>query len=110
MRINSDYYADDNRVEIIGEKGILFINRCTARTIDLPALLLFRDGNTMTVPVARDEWRHSFIDSTHHLLDVLLDGGSPILDGAAGRSVLQFVLAVIFSAKTGREISPDEIA
>ena len=38
MRIYSDYYADDDRIEVIGEKGILFINRYTARTIDLPEL------------------------------------------------------------------------
>ncbi len=35
MRINSLYYADDDRIEIVGEKGILFINRYTAKTVDL---------------------------------------------------------------------------
>ena len=45
------YYADDDRVEVIGEKGILFINRCTARTVDLPPLMMFHEGKTTEVKV-----------------------------------------------------------
>ncbi len=103
MRIHSDYYPDDNRVEIVGDKGILFINRCTARTIDLPAVMLFRDGRTTVIDVPRDEWHHSFVDSTQHLIEVLRDGGQPRLDGRDGRAVLQFVLAAHESSTTGRE-------
>lgn len=103
MCIFSDYYADDNRVEVIGDKGILFINRCTARTVDLPALMLFRDGKTIPIPIARDEWHHSFVDSTLHLINVLHGGGRPILDGVAGRAVLHFALAALRSAETGTE-------
>lgn len=109
MRIFSDYYADDNRVEIVGDKGILFINRGTARTIDLPALMLFRDGRTLPIPLDRDEWQHSFVGSTRHLLDVLQYGGQPVLDGDAGRAVPQFALAAHQSTLTGREIYPDDV-
>ena len=42
--MDSIYYADDDRVEVIGDKGVIFINRCTARTVDLPPLMLFKDG------------------------------------------------------------------
>jgi predicted dehydrogenase len=109
MKIESLYYADDDRVEIIGDRGILFINRCTARTVDLPPLMMFRDGRTITIEVERDEWHDSFIDCTRHLIDVLSDGGEPVLDGSTGRSVLQFTLAAHISARTGREIRPDEV-
>ena len=53
--MDSIYYADDDRVEIIGGKGILFVNRCTARTVDLPPLMLFRDGKTTPIEVERVE-------------------------------------------------------
>ena len=36
MRIDSKYYTDDDRLDHIGDKGIIFINRYTARTVDLP--------------------------------------------------------------------------
>jgi predicted dehydrogenase len=109
MRIDSLYYADDNRVEIIGDRGMLFVNRCTARTVDLPELMLFRDGKTSAVPVERVEWHDSFIDCTRHLIEVLREGGQPVLDGPTGRAVLQFVLAAHVSAREGREVRPDEV-
>jgi len=109
MKIESLYYADDDRVEVIGDKGILFVNRCTARTVDLPALMMFRDGKTTPIPVERVEWHDSFIDCTRHLIGVLREGGQPVLDGPTGKAVLQFVLAALTSARTGREVRPDEV-
>jgi len=109
MHIDSKYYTDDDRIEIIGDKGILFINRYTARTVDLPALMLFKDGKTTPVLVERVEWEDSFIDCTRSFIDVLQKGGQPTLDGATGKAVLQFTLAALESARLGREVRPDEV-
>jgi predicted dehydrogenase len=109
MLMDSIYYSDDDRVEVIGDKGILIINRCTARTLDLPPLMLFREGQTREIPIERFEWHDSFIDCTRHLLDVLKNGGEPVLDGVTGKAVLQFVLAAHVSAREGREVHPDDI-
>jgi predicted dehydrogenase len=109
MRIYSDYYADDDRIEVIGEKGMLFINRYTARTIDLPELMLFKDGKTTPIPVEGVEWHDSFIAATVDFIDKLKTGGQPRLDGPTGKAVLQFTLAALQSATTGREVRPDEV-
>lgn len=110
MVMDSIYYADDDRVEVIGDKGILMINRCTARTIDLPPLVLFRDGITRPIPVERYEWHDSFIDCTQHLFGVLKGEGEPVLDGQTGKAVLQFTLAAVQSAREGREIRLRDLA
>jgi len=110
MVMDSIYYADDDRVEVIGDRGILFVNRCTARTVDLPELMMFRDGKTMPIAVDRVEWHDSFVDCTRHLIGVLREGGRPVLGGAAGKAVLQFTLAAHISAREGREVRPDEVA
>jgi len=109
MRIYSDYYADDDRIEIIGEKGILIINRYTARTLDLPELMLFKDGKTTPVPVEGVEWHDSFIATTHDFIDKLKTGGQPRLDGPTGKAVLQFTLAALQSAASGCEVRPDDV-
>jgi len=109
MVMDTIYYADDDRVEVIGERGVLFVNRCTARTVDLPPLMMFRDGKTEAIPVERFEWHDSFVDCTQHLIQVLRSGGQPVLDGPSGRSVLQFSLAAHISAREGREVRPDEV-
>ena len=109
MRIDSLYYTDDDRIEVIGEEGILFVNRCTAKTVDLPVVMMFRDGKTSSIPVQRVEWHESFIDCTRHLIDVLQNGGRPRLDGSAARKVLQFSLAAHNSALNGGEVCPDDV-
>ncbi len=109
MVMDSIYYSDDDRVEIIGDRGILFVNRCTARTVDLPELMLFRDGKTTAIPVSGVEWHDSFTACTRHLIEVLAKGGQPVLDGPAGKEVLQFTLAALTSAREGREVRPDEV-
>jgi predicted dehydrogenase len=108
MEMDSIYYADDDRLEVIGNRGMILVNRCTARTLDLPPLMLFRDGKTETVPVERFEWHDSFVDCTRHLIDVLTKGGQPRLDGPSGKAVLQFVLAAHVSAREGRDVQPDK--
>jgi predicted dehydrogenase len=109
MRIYSDYYADDDRVEVIGDKGILFINRYTARTVDLPELMLFKDGKTTPIPVTGVEWQDGFIAATQDCIDMLKTGRQPRLDGPTGKAVLKFTLAALQSAASGRPVSPDEV-
>ena len=109
MRIYSDYYADDDRIEVIGEKGIIFINRYTAKTVDLPELMLFKDGKTTPIPVEGVEWHDSFTATTIDFIEKLKTGGQPRLDGPTGKAVLQFTLAALQSAATGREVRPDEV-
>jgi predicted dehydrogenase len=109
MRIYSDYYADDDRIEVIGEKGILFINRYTAKTVDLPPLMLFRDGKTTPIPVDGVEWHDGFSATTIDFIEKLKIGEQPRLDGPTGKAVLQFTLAALHSAATGKEVRPDEV-
>ncbi len=109
MRIFSDYYADDDRIEVIGEKGMIFINRYTTRTVDLPELMLFKDGKTTPIPVEGVEWQDSFSAATRDFIEKLKNGGQPRLDGPTGKAVLQFTLAALQSAATGKEVRPDEV-
>jgi hypothetical protein len=94
---------------VIGEKGILFINRYTAKTVDLPELMLFKDGKTIPIPVEGVEWHDSFVAATQDCINKLKAGEQPRLDGPTGKAVLQFSLAALQSAATGREVRPDEV-
>ena len=71
--------------------------------------MMFRDGVTTPIEVERVEWHASFVDCTRHLIDVLQEGGQPMLDGPTGKTVLQFTLAAHLSARTGKEVRPDEV-
>jgi predicted dehydrogenase len=110
IRMDSKYYSDDDRVEVVGEKGNLFINRYTTRTLDLPEVMLFKDGKTTAIPVEGVTWEDSFIATTRHLIDVIQHGGEPKLDGRTGKAVLQFTLAAQISAREHREVAPETVA
>jgi predicted dehydrogenase len=109
MRIHSSYYADDDRIEVIGEKGILFINRYTAKTVDLPELMLFKDGKTTPIPIEGVEWHDSFIAATQDCIEKLKIGSQPRLDGPTGKAVLQFALAALQSSATASEVKPENV-
>jgi predicted dehydrogenase len=109
MRIHSQYDAEDDRIEVIGEKGVLFINRYNAKTVDLPALMLFKDGAITQIHVDGLEWHDRFIAATKDCISQLKVGGQPRLDGYAGNEILQFSLAAIQSSSTGREVQPKEV-
>lgn len=110
MRINSNYYADDNIFEIIGEKGIIFVNRCTTRTVSLPTILLFKDGLTSEIEISRSDWKYSFIDATRHFVDAITFKTRPMLDGPAAREILKTALATQYSSIEKREFDVEETA
>ena len=107
--IDTDYYSCDERVEVTGSKGILWVTRCTGKMLQIPSLLVYRDGGLTTYEGMRDDWADSFIDSTRHFIDVLKNGGEPKLTGEEGREVLRFALAAIKSSKEKREVYLDEL-
>ena len=107
--MQSKYYSDDDRLEVVGEKGNLLINRYTTKTLDLPELMMFKDGDTRAIPVERTSWADSFVDTTQHLIDVLQNGGCPSLNGETGKAVLQLTLAAQISARESREVEPESV-
>ena len=107
--MNSRYYSDDDRLEVVGKKGNLLINRYTTKTLDLPELMLYKDGETRAIPVERTTWAESFIDTTQHLVQVLQHGGQPQLDGETGKAVLQLTLSAQISARENREVDPETV-
>lgn len=103
MEIASRHYAQDDRVEITGSKGVLFVNGGHGRLGATPPVTLYRDGAITHFDVPSG-WEESFILSTRHFLTALRNGGPPILTAREGRDVLRFALAAEQSAREGRAI------
>jgi predicted dehydrogenase len=103
------YYSADERVEITGEKGVIWITRCTGKLLDLPPLILYKDGKTTYFENIRCDWLDSFSDSVEHFIDCIIYDREPRLTGEQGKKVMQFAIAAYISAKEKREVRPDEI-
>lgn len=109
MRVRSRYYVSDDRLEIHGSEGILWVNRCTGKLLDEPPLVLYRDGETRAFHDLETDWAASFRIGTMDFVDALLAGRDAPQDGAAARQTLAVALAVGRSAAEGREVAVAEI-
>ena len=109
LYIKSDYYSADDRVEVTGTEGIIWVTRGHGNMLDIPPLLLYREGKLTAFTDLEADWGASFRDATRHLLDSLREGSAPRLTPEEGRRVLQFALAALTSAREGREVCPDDI-
>jgi predicted dehydrogenase len=109
MKVRSHYYASDDRIEIHGLEGILWINRCTGKLLDEPPLVLYRDGETRAWHNIPSDWSESFRLGTHEFIDALVEGRPPVQDAEDAAHTLRFVIAAHLSACQGREVLLSEV-
>jgi len=101
LDIVTEHYAQDDRVEITGTRGVIWINRGHGQLGDIVPVQLYRDGVHTDFADMETGWEASFVQSTRHCIDALRAGVQPRLSGRDGREVLRFALAAEESARTG---------
>ncbi len=108
MYIKGKYYTCDERMEITGSRGILWVTRCTAEMLsDVAPLVMYRDGKLNEFWDMPHDWQDSFINSTHDFIDSIKLDREPVLTGERGREVLKFALAAMESSKKQNEVFLD---
>jgi predicted dehydrogenase len=110
LRVHTAHYAQHDPVEITGSKGVLWITRGHGWLTDQAPLLLYADGKVREFRDMDAGWERSFIEATRHHIDVLLDGGEPVLTGAQGGDILRFCLAAQQSAREGARLRCETIS
>ncbi|MGI6776672.1 MAG: hypothetical protein ACOX7R_01180 [Acetivibrionales bacterium] len=73
--------------------------------LQIPTLIVYKDGRTISYEGLRDDWADSFIDSTKDFISSIKNNREPKLTGEEGREVLRFALAALQSAKLNRQVS-----
>jgi predicted dehydrogenase len=104
MTLHGRYYGQDDRVEITGTKGVIWVTRGHGRQQDLAPVIVYRAGRTEHHDDMDADWGVSFERSGRHFVDVLVDGGDPVITGVQGRALLACELAALESARRGVRI------
>lgn len=108
MYIQSKYYTCDERVEITGSKGVLWVTRCTATLLpNVAPVVMYRDGKLFEYWDMKHDWADSFEASTRDFTDAVKNDREPVLSGERGREVLKFALAAIDSSNRKSEVYLD---
>ncbi len=108
MYIQSKYYTCDERMEITGSRGVLWLTRCTATLQpNIAPVLMYKDGKVTEFWEEPNDWQDSFSGNTHNFIDSVLYGKVPVLSGECGREVLRFALAAIESSRKGETVYLD---
>jgi predicted dehydrogenase len=110
MYIKTKYYNCEERFEITGSRGILWVTRCTGQLMDIPPLIMCRDGETRGYNDIPAEWEEGFKGSNRHFIDCLLDGSTPHLTGEEAIKVMQFALSTYASDDSQAAINPETIS
>lgn len=106
--VPSDYYANDEWIEITGSRGVIVIHRCTGKVCAGPAVSLF-NGAWQTYEVAEDDWVEGFKGSTRNFIQAIQGKEAPLLSGEQGRYILKFDLAIQRANRLRREVCLDEL-
>ena len=104
LEIGTRHYAQDERVEITGTRGVLWINGGHGRLGGEPPLVLHRDGVLTVHTDVESGWEQGFVRATEHFLDCLEEGKPAILSAGDAREVLRFALAAEESGRNGRAV------
>ena len=102
----TSHYAQDDRLEVTGTRGVIWVNRGHGQLGDPPPVMSYADGQVNSYECERG-WEHSFIGATRSLLDALADGSPPTLGFAEGRDILAAALGAQQSAAESASIRLD---
>lgn len=105
MYIQSKYYTCDERMEITGSRGVLWLTRCTAALLpDVAPVVMYRDGKVTEFWEDPNDWQESFRSCTHDFIDAINEDREPVLSGETAKEVMRFALAAIESGRKGETV------
>ena len=97
LPFKTKYYPVDEFFEIVGEKGIIWVTRCSGESLDLPPLMLFKEGLPTSYYLSSD-WIEGFNGAAKSFVEGILLGRQPYMDIGFARHVLDVGLSVYKSS------------
>lgn len=98
MPFRTKYYPMDEFFEIIGEKGTIWVTRCTGEFLDMPPVVLLK-GDTVTSFSVPMDWIEGFKGASKSFIDHLLNGTQPDMDIDFSMQVLDTALSIYKSSE-----------
>jgi predicted dehydrogenase len=106
---HSSYFPADERIDIVGTRGMIQLTGCTGRLVDEAPLILYRDGRRVDFDDLETDWQASFTAGIRDFPLSLHEGRDTLISAQRALDILKFAYALIVAARTGKEIRPDQV-
>lgn len=104
MYVETEQYAQDDRIEITGTKGILWVNRGHGNLMDAPPVVVRTGRTTVVHDDMATSWSSSFAGATDDFLRCVQGGPDALLSAEQASDILAFALAAEDSARLGQPV------
>jgi UDP-N-acetylglucosamine 3-dehydrogenase len=98
----------DDRIEVVGSKGYLWIRGCEGKIMDSPPLQILTNQGLRNFPNIPSGYAAGFNELTRHFIESLLNDIPPRFTGEDGKKVLDIIASAYESAKQHRLIQIKE--
>lgn len=110
LAMPSPYYSNDEWVEIVGTKGIVWVNQCTSHVrTDLPPVCVYTGGEVEHLHDVEGDWAGGFHGALRNFVDAVRGDAPPLLSGAEGVRILAVDLAAQRSHQLERPVYVEEL-
>ena len=113
MVVRSDYYPGDEWFELSGTRGVIWVNRCTAKMLyDTPPLTYYADGemNRVSEDEINADWGNSFVQGVNEFVDGIVNGRQPDMTAEDSRETYKFARASQLAARENRPVTLAEVS
>jgi predicted dehydrogenase len=108
-KMPTDYYGLHESVEVICERGILWIPNISGKLINEAPLVVLKEGNTTGYLNIKADYGDSFRGEVQHFIDSIQNGTVPIFNGEQGLQQVLFCAAIQKSGEESRVVHLTEV-
>ena len=106
----SSYYSADERVELSGDKGYIWINQCSAKSVKQEAPVVSHiEGELTEYHDVESDWLFSFKNAINHFIKAILNDFQPEVTPLEAKKIQQLAMAAIRSTQTKKLEYPEKI-
>jgi predicted dehydrogenase len=105
----SKYFSADERIDIVGTRGMITLTRCTGQIVNEPPLILYRDGKRFLFEDIEADWQASFTAGIRDFPMAILENRETLISPERAQEITRFAYALTISARAGVEVRPDEV-
>lgn len=99
----------DDRVEIIGDKGVIWLNGIEGRIQMKAPLILYKDGKSISYENMDCGYWSGFRHESKEFVDAIVENREPSCNGEDGKKLLQIIKAAYKAAAEKRVVKVSEI-